>query len=212
MFYRENSQLSTPPSFSLSGKISVAAKYFFDVVFPKKCFSCKKEGAAFCALCRGKIPLETSPLPEDIISVWRYDNPVIQKAIWRLKYRGKQELAHDLAESMHDALLEYISEDTQFENTAENSNQKYVIIPIPVHASRRKERGYNQCELLGDELVRINPRLFVIEKNVLIKTKATKSQVSTMSREKRLKNIHGSFGVMNAKKLPEKIFWLWTTL
>jgi competence protein ComFC len=205
MSYRENSQLSTGahPSIFLDifqKSLALFAR-FFDLVFPKKCLSCKEEGFAFCAKCRGKIPLETSPFVSNTISVWQYDNPALQKALWQLKYREKQELAHDLAESLYDKLMEALAETELFENPAGNINEKYVLIPIPIHKNRQKERGYNQSELLAKELSLLDPSLFTLETGILKKTKETQSQVSVKNREQRLKNVHDSLSVYHPKKI-----------
>jgi ComF family protein len=208
MSYRENSQLSTGthPSIFLSifQKCFSLLDQFFDLLFPKKCLACKKEGRAFCAECRGKIPLETSPFASDTISVWQYDHPILQKTLWKLKYRGKQELAHDLAESLYDKLMETLAENELFANPAGNINERYILIPIPIHKNRQKERGYNQSELLAKELALLDPSLFALETNVLKKSKETPSQVSVKNREQRLRNIHGSFTVTHPKKISGK--------
>ena len=204
MSCRENSELSTGAHFRISQKCISFFAGLFELVFPKKCLSCKKEGFAFCAECRGRIPLETSPSQGDTISVWQYDYPTLQKALWRLKYRGKQELARDLAESLYDKLMETLAENELFENPAGNRDEKYVLIPIPIHKDRQRKRGYNQSELLAKELVRLNPSLFLLETDALLKTKKTRSQVSVKNREQRLRNIRGSFSVCHAKKISGK--------
>jgi competence protein ComFC len=204
MSYRENLQLSTDTDFGIFQKCFSLVGKFFDLLFPKKCLSCKKEGCAFCATCRGQIPLETSPFANDTISLWRYDHPSLQKALWKLKYRGKQELAHDLAESLYDKLIESLAEIELFENPAGNVREKYILIPIPIHKNRQKERGYNQSELLARELALLDPSLFILEIGVLKKSKETKSQVSVKNREQRLRNIHNSFAVYHPKKIQGK--------
>ena len=201
MFYRENSQLSTVYKNVLKKTFLTLCKSFLDIFFPQNCFVCKKSGFAFCPTCRGRIPLETSPLPNNTISIWQYSDKNLQKALWGLKYRGKKELAHDLSESLYDAILEKISDLVIFQDSINFKNISFVVVPIPIHAKRKKERGYNQSELLSKELCKLNPKLFTIEKNVLIKIKHTKSQVSVTNREKRLKNVRGSFSL----QYPEKI-------
>jgi ComF family protein len=176
----------------------------FDFLFPQKCLACGKEGFAFCGTCRGQIPLETSPICDDVISVWSYDDPMLQKALWHLKYRGKKELARDLAESMYDKIIEPIAENDLFADPCGIMIEKYLVVPIPLHKKRRKERGYNQSELLARELVRLDLSLFSLENKVLMKTKETRSQVCVKNRAERLRNIRGSFCVRNAEKIKGK--------
>jgi ComF family protein len=149
------------------------------------------------------MPIETSPINHNTISLWRYDDDTVRKALWELKYHGKRTLAHDLAESLHDKIFETLADEELYQNPAGNSANAgtYIVVPIPIHKKRRKERGYNQSELLAKELCLLNPSLFIFEKKVLLKTKATESQVSVKDREKRLKNIQGSFSIKNPERI-----------
>ena len=63
------------------------------------------------------------------------------KLVVELKFRNKRYLARPLARYMVDRFLE--------EGLVAD-----VVIPIPLHAKRRKERGYNQSELLAEEVAR----------------------------------------------------------
>jgi len=203
MHYRENSKLSTPLFLGLLNMLRFVVEKLMDLIFPKYCIHCDKEGMYFCSSCRCKMPPDTTPISNDTFSVWRYDNETVKKALWELKYRGKRGLARDLAESLHDKLFETIAENELYENPAGNKcyESSYLVIPIPIHKSRQKERGYNQSELLAKELCLLNPSLFILEEQVLKKTRQTPSQVSVRDREKRLKNINGSFSVQNIEKI-----------
>ncbi|MCX6738577.1 MAG: phosphoribosyltransferase family protein [Candidatus Parcubacteria bacterium] len=149
------------------------------------------------------MPIDTTPMINHTFSLWRYDHETVREALWELKYRGKRGLARDLAESLYDKILETLSEEELFQNPMENEglSAPYLIVPIPIHKKRRKERGYNQSELLAKELSLLNPPLFTLENKALFKTKATPSQVSVKDREKRLKNIKGSFIIKNPEKI-----------
>ncbi|HEY4495835.1 MAG TPA: hypothetical protein VJC04_00550, partial [Candidatus Paceibacterota bacterium] len=71
-----------------------------------------------------------------------------------------------------------------------------LIIPVPLSSKRRRERGFNQCEILLDELTKLDTgNIFEINKNLLIKIKDTSSQTKTDSRASRLKNLRGAFAV-----------------
>jgi len=203
MHYRENSKLSTPPFLGIPNTLQTVLEWLMDLVFPKYCIHCQKEGMYFCAPCRCKMPPDTTPMFHDTLSLWRYDHETVRKALWELKYRGKRGLAKDLAESLHDKLFETLAENELFENPdgkTANGNE-YLVVPIPIHKSRQKERGYNQSELLAKELCLLNPSLFILENEALFKSKSTQSQVSVKNREKRLKNIHDSFMVKNNERV-----------
>ena len=104
--------------------------------------------------------------------------------VLQLKFRNKRYLAKPLARYMTDRFL------------AENTPVD-VIIPVPLHANRRKERGYNQSELLAAEIAR---SLGVPMDNVAV-DRVKETLPSTQlegGRKAREKNIEGAF-VLKAK-------------
>ena len=77
-----------------------------------------------------------------------------------------------------------------------------ILIPIPLASKRKKERGFNQAELLCQKLVNIDKNNnFILEKNVLIKTKDQEHQARLKDRRDRLANIIGSFSIKNPKEM-----------
>jgi ComF family protein len=179
---------------------------FFVFLFPPHCLICKKEGADFCTSCRKKIPVLGKFNSDGIFSLWEYGHPSVHKVLIFLKYKNKKTLAHPLAESLSDTVLECLAEKSLFDNPY--AVQKYILIPIPLSKKRFMERGYNQAELLAQELFQQNSQSFTLEKNVLYKIKDTKSQVSTKNRTERLKNLRGSFAVKNKETIQGKIILL----
>ena len=80
-----------------------------------------------------------------------------------------------------------------------------LLVPIPLSGSRLRERGFNQALLLCESLVALdNNQNFKLEKNVLIKPKETEHQAKIEDRQKRLKNIIGSFAVKNPELIQKK--------
>lgn len=76
-----------------------------------------------------------------------------------------------------------------------------TIIPVPISSKRRRERGYNQCELLAKEIA----RLVQIEYNnkCLYKVKNITEQ-SKLNKEEREKNIEGVYEIKNQHTLENK--------
>lgn len=65
-----------------------------------------------------------------------------------------------------------------------------AVVPVPVHASRRRKRGFNQAELLADCL---GKRLGIpVLSDMLVRNKKTKPQ-KELSAAERLKNLSGAF-------------------
>jgi len=73
-----------------------------------------------------------------------------------------------------------------------------MIIPVPLHKNRQKQRGYNQAELIGECLAKL--LCIPLVPNILVKTSESKSQ-SVLSRNERLSNVEGLFKVVNAEAI-----------
>lgn len=175
-----------------------------DVLFPPRCVSCGEAGAVLCAAC-----LATShapqpplcgrcgrPLPSDtatcsacasgfgptaLVSLRAavvYEGAIRAGAL-ALKYKGQRRLAEPLG-----ALLAQAARDM--------GNPLDVIVPVPLHAARRRQRGYNQAELLARSCAR---GLGVpCEANALVRHRATPPQVGLPSAERRT-NVSGAFAL-----------------
>jgi ComF family protein len=67
------------------------------------------------------------------------------------------------------------------------------LIPIPLHVSRLRTRGFNQAEVFG---VCVAERFgILLETNVLKRVLKTQTQVSMVDRKARLANMHGAFAM-----------------
>ncbi len=73
--------------------------------------------------------------------------------------------------------------------------KKSVIVPIPLHKSKERRRGFNQSVLIGKHLAKkIGCE---INADLLIKIKSVKSQTE-LNKEERFRNVKGVF-VLNPK-------------
>ena len=80
--------------------------------------------------------------------------------------------------------------------------KKYdIIIPVPVHKKRKRQRGYNQTELVARKVSKELDKQFEID--VLIKTKNTKPQ-STLNKEARKANAKDVYQLQNKEKISGK--------
>ncbi len=76
-----------------------------------------------------------------------------------------------------------------------------MIIPVPLHRNKYKQRGYNQAELIGKCAAK---QLGIpLEANILVKTSESKSQ-SLLSRSERLSNVKDVFNVVKAEAIYNK--------
>lgn len=84
--------------------------------------------------------------------------------------------------------------------------KKDVIIPVPLHKARLRQRGFNQAELLSGLIVgpdhtnSSTPLTMKIHTGILKRVKPTRPQTE-LDRHKRIDNIKGAFRVI----LPEAI-------
>ncbi len=123
-------------------------------------------------------PHLAAPLPPltQIAATATHDG-VVQRALWALKY----ENARPLAAPLGDRLAEHLRQiNWQIDR----------IVPVPLHAERRAQRGYNQAELLAQ---RAADRLALpCAPAALIRRRATSSQVG-LGRAERLQNVQDAF-------------------
>ena len=91
-----------------------------------------------------------------------YDQ-LMRASISRFKYHNRREYADFYAEELL----------RRFGRTL-RSWQPDALIPVPIHKSRMRKRGFNQAALVAD---RIGERLGIpVEKEVLLRVKKTKPQ------------------------------------
>jgi ComF family protein len=169
-----------------------------DLIFPNSCLSCRKQGEHLCQECLSDLPPADNQEEDFIYSVFNYRNKAVKNCIWTIKYRRKHSIGKILAKTMSDKLLEELSELEMMENFTDP-----LIVPIPLSKKRLKERGFNQAEILAEELAKINPSL-ALEKNVLCKIKDTANQARLKNRNERLKNLKGCFEVRNPELIKNK--------
>lgn len=65
-----------------------------------------------------------------------------------------------------------------------------VLVPVPLHAAKKRERGYNQSELLSDEVSRLTG--IETDSSVLKRMRNTRSQAG-LDADRRLVNVKGAF-------------------
>src|SRR3989338_9330009 len=140
-----------------------------NIIFPVNCVSCGTSGADLCINCLSQSPPAERESAKWIFPLYDYRYPPIKKALWLFKYKGKKKLASVFAEILYGRILEELSDLLVMENF-----RAPILIPIPLSQKRYRERGYNQAELICQELIRLDSEKdFRLEKNVLIKPQET---------------------------------------
>jgi competence protein ComFC len=173
-----------------------------NVIFPVNCISCGQPGEDLCFFCLKKFPKYQNNPENWTFSVFQYQHPSVKKAIWFLKYKNRKKLASKFAELLYENIVKETSRlSNDLLKTGENFS-KPLLVPIPISKKRRRERGYNQTELLCKEILKLDrEKVLEIEKNVLIKPEETEHQALILNKEERLKNISGTFSLKNRQKI-----------
>lgn len=106
---------------------------------------------------------------------------LLRLLVHELKYRGRQRLAHRLAERLlrEPALAAVLDGDV-------------VLVPVPLHPRRQRERGFNQCALLAEALGRGAGRPVLAD--ALVRLRDTASQAGLTAAARRA-NVEGAFAV-----------------
>src|SRR3989344_8015883 len=113
-----------------------------------------------------------------------YHDPRVTALVWELKYHGSRRSAALAGEYMAEILLAAASEEIGVP----------LLIPVPMHAARLRERGHNQTELLCEAALLHLGNTFEYMPKVLVRTINTKTQQG-LPRAERLKNIKNSMAV-----------------
>jgi ComF family protein len=175
-----------------------------DFLFPQKCVGCGEEGTLLCGSCRGDLtrikppvcPRCGKPQPGGFLcpgcngwqpSIDGIRSPLIfeglaRTAVHKFKYKNLKILAGPLAGLISDYL-------------DGNPLQGDVLVPVPLHPRRLRERGYNQSELLARELSKLTG-LPVIN-DCLIRQKFVLPQAQTHSVQERKRNVKQAFVCKN---------------
>jgi competence protein ComFC len=161
-----------------------------DAILPPRERSARTKGRTI-----EEIPL--SPTSHDLLggkvtTIMEYQDAIVQDLIRSLKYDGSGHAAHLAGSALADYLREEIASVRSF------SPRPILLVPVPLHPSRFRERGFNQIELV----LRALPKEFKdgtlssIAPQALSRAKATPPQ-TRLARAQRIKNVSGAFAVLD---------------
>ncbi|MGQ9810168.1 MAG: ComF family protein [bacterium] len=140
------------------------------------CIACEKE-IAEKARCRVR-KIESSDFCLPVAYVLDYSG-LVSNLIIEFKYRGKSSLARLFSELIIRSIPWIF-------------DPEISIVPVPMHKARQRERGYNQSELLSNEISRLTGLKVV--PGLLTKNIETKAQASLTGQE-RVENLKDAFVV-----------------
>jgi len=112
-------------------------------------------------------------------------------------------VTHRLKYNQHDFFESLLRDWLQISQQLDLNLRPLAIIPIPLHASKERERGFNQAAIIGRILSSIVN--IPIKNNLLKRVAATESQTH-LSRAKRISNVKNAFAC--PKPIPKSSFLL----
>jgi ComF family protein len=218
----EESQLNRSWIYQASKKISES---LFAALFPSDCRICGEPLVKFSRLpvCQGCLD-DVGPLDEGVCSLCgerlfspyliagaqgelrcglcRRIEPVFARAvaygsyedglrglIHLLKFGGVRPAAAVLGRMLAEAITTLESELPEL----------VVVVPVPLHRSKLRQRGFNQAELIARAALKLNPRRdrFSLCAGALVRKRETTSQIG-LTRRQRRENLRGAFGIVRA--------------
>lgn len=202
-----------PVKFGPFSPVLNLARTFLDFVYPPVCLICKeviqeKNSPEFSSNLRPSVcsncwvSLETCEKPycpeckneldnlqidccashlKSVYALGIFDEN-FQELIHHFKYKGKISLGKSIGLRLAEELRK------------QDLSEIAYIIPVPLHKVRKRERGFNQSEILAEILgVELNLK---VDKSVLSRIRNTKDQTK-LSEEERKQNVTGAFKVQD---------------
>lgn len=177
-----------------------------DLLFPRRCPVCggvaMPKGRLICPACLKQLSFVSSPACMKCgKEIGSRDQEYCTDCIRRKKSftRGFALLNYDSRAAVSMAAVKYHNKREYLDFYARSAALRFekqfrqagiqVIVPVPVHASRLKTRGFNQAAVLAEKL---SAELGIPWEELLIRVKKTDPQKSLGSAE-RLKNLRGAF-------------------
>jgi ComF family protein len=141
-----------------------------------------------CGVCR-RLP----PRFDFAVSFAGYDG-TLRKLVHLLKY----EQLRPAAQVLGDKLAQEI-DGHRFE-----TDQSVLVVPVPLHRSKRRQRGFNQSELIASNALKHLPRSrFELHCGNLRRVRATVSQTG-LTRHQRRENVRGAFAVAAPERVKDR--------
>lgn len=162
-----------------------------DLLFPLECLACQKEGSVLCENCFKQLKFngaqraaELKTLHLDRIFIaGDYDDQLLAQAIKKFKYNFISDLGQILARFL--ALFWQ----GQLNIPEHSFLQDALLVPLPLSKQRRRSRGFNQSEILANELA----QYFHHKVDLNLKRTQHRPPQAELNAQERRANIRGVF-------------------
>lgn len=181
-----------------------------DCLYPKFCLGCGRFGTYCCLDCLKHMPVlpylkcpecgmpaihgQTHPRCrtrfgiDGVISLYPYTG-IIKQAIKGIKYRFAYRIVEDVLQALSEKSILLLKH--QILTTKKNT----CLVPIPLHPSRFRMRGFNQAEIIAGSFSTLLS--IPVQKGMVERTRKTPPQVEMKRREDRIENMKQAFSLRN---------------
>ncbi len=200
--------------------------WFLDLLFPRRCLGCEiwlsdNDDSHVCSACLAGIKMKndfacafcSSPVVEGktcpfcradhsldrLFVATSYENPLVEKIIKTMKYRFVRSLAGDMAGLM----AKYL--ERRFSLGFNIAHDSIVVVPVPLHRRRLNWRGFNQAEIIGNN---IGSHFKLNFQNLLVRIRNHIPQAQISDRQSRIANAAGISKCMKSELVQGKIVLL----
>jgi len=193
---------------------------FLDILFPKFCVNCQREGNYICQDCFALIDIsdrqycpfcisnekyaasdnfktcyfckKTKNL-DGLFCAASYQNPIIRKLISEFKY---EPFVRDYSKILSQIIILHLALSHKIDFLKD-----FLITPVPLFFKKTKQRGFNQSEEIAKYLSWFLK--IPVLKNTLVRVRNTFPQAS-LSKEKRGENIKKAFSCLTPEAVENK--------
>jgi ComF family protein len=148
---------------------------------------CDDDGLRRCPVCRRiERPFERA------VAYGSYDGG-LRELVHLLKYNGVRPAANVLGRMLGESL-------TSLQPCF--SQALVLVIPVPLYHKKRRQRGFNQAELIARAALKVSPicEQFQLAPDILRRIRDTHSQIGLTSHQRR-ENLRGAFKVARAQEV-----------
>ncbi|MHB8458680.1 MAG: ComF family protein [Candidatus Limnocylindrales bacterium] len=195
------------PVNALRQRIRSTTGRLLDLALPAACVGCDREGSPLCETClpalrvRAGMPAGVpigmpSDIPSPLLQL-EWCGPfsgVFRRALLGLKYRGEVRLAEPLGRAVAD-------------RWREAGAGGELLVHVPVHPERMRDRGYDQAERIASVAAR---DLRLPHVRALVRGRATTAQFQ-LDRAARRTNVGGAFRIVD-EATRRSVAGRWTVL
>jgi len=136
-------------------------------------------------------PVREKP-PKYVTVLYSYKDIRVKNMVWHMKFKECMWVAEIFGKIMAGRI------------SGENFSSKTLLLPVPIHSKRRRERGYNQCEWLCEHIMKHitnSARTHIIYSPKIVTRAVYTVKQSWSDKKDRQENIRGVFTISDLSRI-----------